>query len=194
MIVKKSDLRLRPMDGDDLVQVFDWRNSDRVRLNMFESEMIPWENHLKWFESLKGNLHSKALMFECRNEIIGVVCAKVVDLAENQWIWGCYLGDKNIFPGAGTAMGILSLEYLFEVLCAKEVIGEMVSANQVSDRFNARIGFKTVLQFTKTTSTGRNIPASLLRQTRQDWISNKDKIFEKYFSEYQRSSGTSNNT
>ena len=179
--MKKTDFHLRPMDESDLQQVFDWRNSDRVRMNMFESEPILWENHLQWFASLQGNSQSKALMFEFRGESMGVICAKAVEADKKRWIWGCYLGDKNIFPGAGTAMGILALEYLFEVVGADELIGEMVRANHVSDRFNARIGFQTVSYFIKTTSSGREVPAALLKQSRREWMNNKPGFLKNYF-------------
>ena len=184
-----TDFRLRPMEESDLKMVFDWRNSDRVRLNMFESEPILWENHLKWFGNLQGNPESKAFMFEFQGDILGVVCAKAVELEKMRWIWGCYLGDKNIFPGAGTIMGILALVQLFEILCVEELIGEMVSANHVSDKFNARIGFRTVSHFTKTTSSGREVPATLLSQTKREWLANKPALFERYFGQGPESAG-----
>ena len=171
------------MQEADLRQVFDWRNSDRVRMNMFEVEPIPWENHLKWFGNLQGNPVSKALIFEFRGGRLGVVCAKAVEPEKSRWIWGCYLGDNNNFPGAGTVMGILAMEYLFEGLGVDELIGEMVGANHVSARFNARIGFRTVSHFTKTTSSGREVPAVLLKQTRQEWLEKKPVLLEKYFGE-----------
>lgn len=179
--MKFSDFRLRPMAESDLQIVFDWRNSDRVRLNMFESDPIPWDNHLKWFGNLKDNPGSKAFLFEYQSEILGVVCAKAVEPEKKRWIWGCYLGDKNIFPGAGTIMGLLAMVQLFEVLGVEELVGEMVSANHVSDKFNARIGFRTVSYFTKTTSSGREVPATFLSQTKQEWLANKPALFEKYF-------------
>ena len=178
--MKKNDFQLRPVAESDLKQVFLWRNSDRVRQNMFESELIPWENHLNWFGNLHGNPYNKALMFEFRREILGVICAKVVDPDEKRWIWGCYLGDKNIFPGAGTIMGLLALEYLFESLCVNELIGEMLSANHTSEKFNARIGFKTISHFIKTTSSGRQVSATLLKQTRQEWLQIKPSLLVKY--------------
>lgn len=179
--MKQSDFRLRLMEERDLALVFGWRNSDRVRLKMFESEPIPWENHLKWFSGLQGNVESKAFMFECMGDALGVVCAKAVAARQKRWIWGCYLGDQNIFPGAGTIMGILAMVELFEVLGIEELVGEMVSSNRVSERFNARLGFRTVSHFVKTTSTGRDVPATLLTQTRWEWIRNKPALIEKYF-------------
>ena len=181
--MKKSDFRLRPLEESDLRLVFDWRNSDRVRMNMFESEPIGWECHLKWFENLQGNPTNKVMMFEFQGESLGVAYGKASSLEKNQWIWGCYLGDKHIFRGAGTIMGILGMEYFFEEIRAGELIAEVLSANCLSDRFHLRIGFKTVSHFTKTTSLGREVPASLLKQTQQKWLEKKAVLLEKYLGE-----------
>jgi UDP-4-amino-4,6-dideoxy-N-acetyl-beta-L-altrosamine N-acetyltransferase len=179
--MKRQDFSLRPLQESDLEQVLKWRNSDRVRNNMFESETIPWENHVKWFHSLHNNPYNKCLMFQYKGEVIGVITAKVVKKEEGRWIWGCYLGDKNIFPGAGTIMGFMALEYCFEDLHIKTLIGEAVAANEVSLKFNARIGFRTEKQFIQTTSTKREVPAILLELTNDEWKQKKPAMLEKFF-------------
>lgn len=178
--MEKNDFKLKPIEESDLQTIFNWRNSDRVRFNMFESELIPWENHLKWFASLKNNDNSKCVMFQYKNESIGVITAKVVDPKIKKWIWGCYLGDGNYFKGAGTLMGLFALEYCFEKLNVDLLIGEAVAKNEVSLRFNARIGFKTEKKFIQTTSTGKQVPAILLTLTKNEWIDLKSDFFQMY--------------
>src|SRR5258708_3089470 len=108
--MKKSDFYLRPLEEKDLDVVLVLRNSDRVRFNMFETDIIPLENHLKWFKSLQGNPHSHAWLLEYRGQLVGVVTMKLRDEKEDNWIWGCYLSEQKIIPKAGTIMGFLALE------------------------------------------------------------------------------------
>ena len=98
--MNKKDFSLKTIGPNDIRIIYDWRNSDRVRFNMFESEIIPFENHLKWCEGLKNNTRSKCVMFQWKGENIGVITAKELDSNINKWIWGCYLGDGNYFQGA----------------------------------------------------------------------------------------------
>lgn len=181
--MNREHFNLRQLTHLDLKQIFDWRNSDRVRFNMFESEHIVWENHLKWFKNLQDNSNSKALIFEFRGERLGVINAKAIQPEEKRWIWGCYLGDRGIFTGAGTIMGFMALEYCFEVLGVETLIGEMLKTNEISAKFNTRIGFKTIRHFVQKTSTGRLVPATLLEQTRQEWLENKPAMLKRFFKE-----------
>ena len=53
-------LRLRPATVEDCRQVWEWANDPVVRVASFSSEPIPWEEHVKWFET---KLHSPGCFF-----------------------------------------------------------------------------------------------------------------------------------
>jgi UDP-4-amino-4,6-dideoxy-N-acetyl-beta-L-altrosamine N-acetyltransferase len=161
---------MRPLAEGDLETVLEWRNSDRVRSKMFESHLIPWETHLKWFKSLTGNPNQKCWMFLFQSRPIGVITIKKVDEPTDTWIWGCYLGPMRAVPKAGTTMGYCALEHFFERMKVRRVIGEAVAANTHSLEFNARLGFKTEKHFSKTNTQGVGIPAVLLTYTLEEWM------------------------
>jgi UDP-4-amino-4,6-dideoxy-N-acetyl-beta-L-altrosamine N-acetyltransferase len=173
---KKEDFSIRPMDKRDIDCVLEWRNSDRVRLKMFEHHLIPRENHLKWFESLKGNQTSRCWIFSYKNEPIGVITIKIVDKQTDTWIWGCYLGPMRAVPKAGTIMGFIAHEHFFEVMKVARVTGEAVAANTHSLEFNARLGYRTEKLFTRTNTKGEPIPAVYLVMDREDWPEHKKRL------------------
>ncbi len=179
----RMDFSLRPLAQDDLRSVFEWRNSDRVRTKMFESQVIPWKNHLKWFHSLQGNPHQQCMMFEYNGRTIGVVTVKLVDKEADTWIWGCYLGPMRAVPKAGTIMGFCALEFFFESMKVARVIGEAVAANSHSLEFNARLGFKTEKAFVKRNSLLVDVPAILLTYTVAEWARYKPELVSFCFDE-----------
>lgn len=174
--IKREHFSLRPMGDADIDLVLEWRNSDRVRTKMFEHHTIPKEDHSRWYASLKGNPLQKCWMFEYQGRAIGVVTIKNVDLAQDVWIWGCYLGPMKACPNAGTIMGYCAQEHFFEQMKVKKVIGEAVAANVRSLEFNARIGFDTEKRFMKANSRGEPIEAVLLVLTQEQWLKRKDRV------------------
>lgn len=166
----------RPVNDSDIDLVLEWRNSDRVRMNMFEYHIIPRENHVKWFASLKNNPTSRCWMFLYNGERIGVITIKLVDKASDTWIWGCYLGPMRAAPNAGTIMGFVAHEIFFEHMKVARVIGEAVAANKRSLEFNARLGYRTERLFTRTNSQGEDIPAVYLVMDQNEWPSHKKRL------------------
>jgi UDP-4-amino-4,6-dideoxy-N-acetyl-beta-L-altrosamine N-acetyltransferase len=179
----KSDFRLRPIEERDLELVLEWRNSERVRSKMFESQLIPRENHWKWFASLQGSQSNYAWIFEYQEVEAGVVTLKRVDEKEDKWIWGCYLGDRKLVPKAGTIMGFMALEQFFDKMGLRLIIGEAVAANTHSLEFNKRIGFDIINEFTRTTSLGVPVPATLLTLYNDQWKVRKPAVEAYCFSE-----------
>lgn len=45
---------IRRMERKDLEIVLSWRNRDEIRLNMINDSIIKIEEHLKWFNKIKG--------------------------------------------------------------------------------------------------------------------------------------------
>lgn len=48
-------LQLRKAVYEDMDLLYEWVNDDLVRANAFHTEKIPYENHVRWFESMMAD-------------------------------------------------------------------------------------------------------------------------------------------
>lgn len=68
-----ANIRLRSVTKDDMQLLYDWRNDEVVRQNSFNKDIIPWENHQKWFMNMLSNLNEHAYILMDEDEAIGQV-------------------------------------------------------------------------------------------------------------------------
>ncbi|MCY9665092.1 UDP-4-amino-4,6-dideoxy-N-acetyl-beta-L-altrosamine N-acetyltransferase [Paenibacillus alginolyticus] len=136
-----NEYKLRPMRESDLMIVLQWRNSDRIRINMYSDEIITWENHCAWFSRILNNLAHRYYIFELKQVPIGVVNFTDIGLTHNRCNWGFYLGETDVPRGSGTVMGIHALTEAFEHLNLRKVCAEVFAYNEASLRYHTRLGF-----------------------------------------------------
>lgn len=140
-MLSRRDFRLRPMTSSDLEMVLRWRNSDRVRGNMYTDHVISPEEHRAWFEKVSDEKRSLHFAFEYLGKPIGIVNINQIDRANNKCLWGFYIGESNLPKGCGSAMGFFALDYLFGSLGFRKVTGEVFAFNEDSMKFHKRLGF-----------------------------------------------------
>jgi len=140
-MLARKDCILRPVEERDLELLLAWRNSERIRSNMYTDHVITREEHLRWFERLQSEQLALSLVFEISGKPVGIVNVSRMDRVNNTCHWGFYLGETDAPRGCGTIMGILGLEYLFEKLNIRKVIGEAFAFNQASIAFHEKLGF-----------------------------------------------------
>lgn len=160
---------LREAEERDSDLVLEWRNSTAVRSMMFESGVIPRENHLVWFENTRAKPDRGCFIFEYEGLPKGVVTVNRRLKVTNTWIWGCYLGMPGEIPGLGVKMGLLAMRHFFEVMKINIVIGEMLTGNTISYKFNRKIGFREIHEIPIVKKDGSTVPAVLFVQTDNDW-------------------------
>lgn len=136
-----KDYAIRLMEETDLKRVLQWRNSDRVRLNMFTDEPIAEKDHYEWFSRVRNREDSRHFIVELLRRPIGVVNLTDMDTKNTKCNWGFYLGETDIPRGSGTALGILGLTAAFEHLGMRKVCAEVLAFNEASLRFHERLGF-----------------------------------------------------
>lgn len=132
---------MRPVERDDLERILEWRNSERIRTNMYSDHVITMEEHRAWFERTKQHSGSIYLIFEIRNQPAGLVYFADIDRNNGKSHWGFYLGAEDLPRGSGTAMGVIGLEYAFTQLNLRKLYGEVFAFNEASLRFHKKLGF-----------------------------------------------------
>jgi UDP-4-amino-4,6-dideoxy-N-acetyl-beta-L-altrosamine N-acetyltransferase len=146
---RREDYRLRPIAEGDLDMVLRWRNSDRIRGNMYTDHIITVGEHRSWFLRLRGQPVATFLIFEYCGKPIGIVNVTNIDGKNEKCSWGFYIGDPEAPPGSGTALGYFGLNYIFEILKIRKLCAEAFAFNEASIRFHKRLGFVEEGRFIK---------------------------------------------
>jgi len=131
---------LREVMRDDLPLVLGWRNHPSVRHAMLSSEIISYDEHLRWFEQTLASESSIHLIFEHDAEPQGVVY--IHDWSGDSKIgkWGFY---KRPYAkrGMGRIMCREALDYFFCELGAQEIKAEVLINNNRSLDLHLDLGF-----------------------------------------------------
>ena len=140
-MTKPKRLLLRAVEERDLELLLSWRNSERIRANMYTSHLISPAEHRAWFERLSREPDAFAFLFEADRRPLGVVNLNHLDWRNRRCHWGFYLGETDAPPGSGTRMAYLALLHIFEELKLQKVIGEAFPFNSASIAYHRKLGF-----------------------------------------------------
>ena len=167
---RREDYRLRPVEEADLAKVLEWRNSERIRANMYTDHIISVDEHRRWFRNLREDRRLVCLVFEYLGRPAGMVNFTGIDEANGKSQWGFYLGETDLPRGTGTVMGLLGLEYAFEILKIRKVCGEAFAFNSASLNFFGRLGFAEEGRFARhVLKNGRYEDVVSFALFREDW-------------------------
>ena len=136
-----NDYKLRMMSESDLRIVLQWRNSERVRMNMYSDELISWDDHCAWFSRIQNSQESRHYIFELNRTPIGVINFTSINSLHGKCSWGFYLGETDVPHGSGSVLGILGMSEAFEHLKIRKLCAEVFAFNEKSLRFHRRLGF-----------------------------------------------------
>jgi UDP-2,4-diacetamido-2,4,6-trideoxy-beta-L-altropyranose hydrolase len=71
--IKSPDIVLRLASEEDCKSLFRWRNSDSVRINSFDTCLISWDQHVRWFNATLADKCKYILIAEIKDTAIGVL-------------------------------------------------------------------------------------------------------------------------
>lgn len=168
--IQFQDYRLRPLEEKDLDRVLFWRNSERVRVNMYHDHLITPEEHHAWFQRLKTS-EALSLVFECNGNPVGIVNFSGMDKRSGQREWGFYIGVENMPKGTGFMMGNMGLYYAFEVLNVSKLFGEVFEFNTRSIHFHTKLGFRSDGTLHKhVLKNGKDVKILFFGLDKEDWL------------------------
>ena len=133
--------QLRNVNGNDVDMIFEWRNRDQIRKNMYNNEIIPYDTHRKWFESILVSDNSQYFIYEQDNTPLGLVSFTNIDYKNRHASWAFYSSDFSV-RGVGSEMEKLALRHAFEVLDLNKLCCEVLDFNFPVVRFHQKHGFK----------------------------------------------------
>lgn len=145
----REEYHFRPVEERDLETVLRWRNSERIRVNMYTDHEITFDEHREWFARLQKEQVPTFMIFEFQGRPIGVIHVTQIDKRNNKCYWGFYIGDTEAPPGSGTALGYFGLNYIFDGLKIRKLCAEAFGFNSASIKFHKRLGFIEEGRFVK---------------------------------------------
>ena len=139
---------VREADLGDCIEVFEWRNDDLTRQMSRSSNVVHWEDHLRWYENSLANEDRLLLICESKGEVknckLGIVRFEFIDGASKAEI------SINLSPskrGRGYAKVCLkkSISYMADTkpMC-ESIIAETKKINWASKRSFEQVGFNLV--------------------------------------------------
>lgn len=166
--------KVRALTDEDLLQVLNWRNHVDVRRFMYSTHEISWEEHRNWFLSNQQSNRHILLIYEQDDKASGFI--KFTPSADASVCdWGFYLAPESP-KGTGARLGIAALNYAFNRLSFRKIIGEALAFNDKSIRFHKRLGFEEEARLKEHHFDGENyhdvIRFSLMKK---DWHPEKVK-------------------
>ena len=174
--------RLRKLEENDLELVLRWRNSERIRINMFNDKVITLDEHIGWFHRIQDNPRIDYQIFLMNQKPVGVVCFTEIDEVNQKCHWGFYLGETEIPRGTGNIMGFYGLKYIFETRQMRKVSGEVLVFNEKSVRFHERLGFRKEGYFVEHIMRGNQfLDVVSFAHFNKHWQSIKDSLQDKLF-------------
>lgn len=169
-MLRLDDFRLRLMTEDDLEMVLDWRNRPHIRDMMYKDHVISLDEHLLWYEKTKDNPASVYLILEHRGRPLGLTNFTKIDREASSCMWGFYIGEDSRPGGTGTVMGLLSLDYAFETIVLREVVGEVLEHNIKSRDLFDRLGFTLTGRLAQHVfKNDAYVDVCVYAMTKEDW-------------------------
>ncbi|WLG16679.1 UDP-4-amino-4,6-dideoxy-N-acetyl-beta-L-altrosamine N-acetyltransferase [Bacillus cereus] len=137
-----GDFQLKSLEKNDLELILKWRNTKEIRSVMYEDHEITIDEHLKWYEKLVMDDTKVARLLTYKEKPIGFVNFTKIDEMNQTCYWGFYIGEKEGVRRAGTVLGLLALDYIFETKGIHKVCAEIIESNRISLNFHQKLGFQ----------------------------------------------------
>ncbi|MFJ4195316.1 GNAT family N-acetyltransferase [Pseudomonas sp. NPDC089534] len=138
-------VKIRLLEPADLEATLNWRNRDENRRWFINSNIIEWDNHVKWFESYQKKSDDFVFVIESDGERVGQCAVYGIDLQRKRAEVGRFLAAPE---GAGKGYikrGCqLLIETCWQQLALDSVFLEVLEENVRAIKLYEKLGFNEV--------------------------------------------------
>jgi UDP-4-amino-4,6-dideoxy-N-acetyl-beta-L-altrosamine N-acetyltransferase len=171
------DYKLRAIDDADKEMILGWRNSDRIRQNMYTDHIIKPDEHEAWFNVIKEDKSVEYKIFEFKGRPIGLVGFTQINRNHGTCYWAFYLGETDVPSKAGPIMEFLALEYVFECLEIRKLCCEVLSFNDKVVKLHKKFGFhQEGILIKHIMKMNQYEDVFVLAMFKDDWLARKELI------------------
>ncbi|WP_303852387.1 UDP-4-amino-4,6-dideoxy-N-acetyl-beta-L-altrosamine N-acetyltransferase [Seleniivibrio woodruffii] len=141
----------------DKMTVLAWRNDDRIRFNMYSTDIIEESSHLAFIESLRNATDRVYFLVRQDGEPLG--CIYFTDIKEKNAVMGIYAAPD--VKGAGKILMDVLLLYAFDCLRVDTVTSEVFADNERAHKLYVKYGFADI---SEKTVNGRRVKIMELKK------------------------------
>jgi UDP-2,4-diacetamido-2,4,6-trideoxy-beta-L-altropyranose hydrolase len=139
MQIKAKMLKLRPVQEKDCKLIWEWANDPDVRAVSFSPEPIPWEQHVKWFQSKISSSNCKFYIAMDGNTPIGQVR---YDIEGNEAVISISIDRRFRGKGYGSSLIWRASKELFASENISLIHAYVKLDNEASSRAFVKAGFR----------------------------------------------------
>lgn len=123
-------------------QILNWRNDESIRKNMYNTGIIPWENHRAFIKSLKERTDRFYWQVSEGDVVCGSVNLVNVNHETGQAELGYFMAPDQMGGGNGFYFIFGALEFTFDVLGLESLYGATNVENRSATLLDEYFGFK----------------------------------------------------
>jgi len=124
----------------DSQMILNWRNADHIRKYMHHQDVIPLENHEKWFLNILESTEDLYFIYHLHQRPIGLLCFNKIHGFTAEW--GFYLGETRLPQGTGTDMLKKGIDLAFNHIQLQIITAKIIENNTHSVYLHKKIGFQ----------------------------------------------------
>lgn len=102
------------LDDETIKQVWQWRNDPQIREFMYNKEIIPLEDHLRFVESLRDRNDIAYWLVRKGNDALGVTNLTDVDFEQSSAELGYYMLPSKLNSGLGLEFAYKNFLFVFD--------------------------------------------------------------------------------
>lgn len=164
----------------DKAAVRDVRNQYSVRKSMYTEHEIALDEHLGWVKRLESDVRQIVFVVLVENVVSGVVSVNAIDRLHKKTDWAFYLSE-NVRGGLGAALEYALINFVFEKLNMEKLNCEVIETNDSVVKLHKKFGFEEEgFRRENIEKNGNRIGVYFLGLTKNDWLSCKAEVHEKY--------------
>jgi RimJ/RimL family protein N-acetyltransferase len=145
--VKGCQIQLRLIMKKDLRTTLEWRNSEDIRSNFFNSDIIEWKRHLDWWGAYKHKSDDFVFIIEkigCPNVPLGQVSLYNINFQRGEAEYGRLMigaaGSRRL--GYASDASVLLLLWGFDTLKLERIYLQVFKFNDAAISLYKKCGFK----------------------------------------------------
>jgi len=134
-----SFTNFRQINDEEIHLVWEWRNHIEIRKWMYNQDLIPLENHIKFIGNLKTDDTKQYWLVKRKDVAIGVM--SIIGINDMSGEWGYYIAPEFHGKNLGVEFYYYSFEFLFNIMKMEKVFGYALVKNIAANSLNDLFGF-----------------------------------------------------
>ncbi|MGL5947842.1 MAG: UDP-4-amino-4,6-dideoxy-N-acetyl-beta-L-altrosamine N-acetyltransferase [Aeromonas sp.] len=168
-----------PVQAQHLEQLRQWRNSPRIRAQMFQQQEISAADQRRWFAQLACDPSRQVWVCCLDQQPVG--CLTFSQISAQGCEWGCYRGVEVCWPGIGLMLEIAALDYAFNQLQVAELRAEVLTTNVGPQQMHKKVGYQHCGRFITVHSIeGVALQVERFTYQRNAWLAQRAEVLGRF--------------